>query len=126
MTDISERPATNEVMFVVVSDPNADRNIHVALVRAAVLADRPELCDERGFLKALVAAVTEWTKLTDAGRDTLNEAAGCVNIGDLALVSHPTLHKLLATVGIYDLQIDTVSADQAGDWRFDDSLVKED
>ncbi len=114
-----------QATYVVVSDPGAERTIAVAIVRASIDRSKPELGEEKGFLAAVRDSVTEWVKTTELGRAEYERTSHDFNIGDLALsLTDADLDRLLGERGIWNLQIDSVYSDQAGEWMFDDHLVK--
>lgn len=78
---------------------------------------------------ALTAALTEWMRTTQEGKDAWEDSSHDFNVGDLA--NAPTdsspLKELLAAQNVHDLEIDVYS-DVSGDryWTFDTLLVKAD
>ncbi len=80
------------------------------------------------LLHPLRAALTEWAKTTDEGREEWENSSSDFNVSDLsnACYEDEPLKGILAKHGITDLQVEVYSdSDYPGNWTYDTVLVDE-
>ena len=112
------------VLFVVQRESNDERTF--AVVTANV---RKELANEATFLAALQKALNKWVETTKEGKTEWESSSEDFNVGDLSNCdTDGELGKLLADVGIHNLNIETFCNSErgAGSWTYDTVLMQPD
>lgn len=94
----------------------------IALVAADVL---PELADEQSFKKAFIEVITHWMLTTVDGRNAYKSTGKDFNIGDFPNYAAAPLYLMLLKKGFNNLHVELISADQSGEWMYDDRLFDE-
>jgi hypothetical protein len=79
------------------------------------------------LLNRVQAAVSEWVRTTDAGKNVYEDSGGDYNVGDLANdLDDKDLRRCLESQGLFHVDIDVYSYDDAAVlWSFDTHLVDE-
>jgi hypothetical protein len=95
----------------------------IAVVSANV---RDDLTDEVTFKARLTEVVTRWMLKSADGRAAAERTGFGFNIGDLPSFMSPSLFVMLTAAGIWNLDVQVVSAKQSGDWLYDDLLFDSD
>lgn len=80
--------------------------------------------DEVPFLKRLKAALTDWIRNTDSGREAWAWSFQNFTVGDIAFWDdRPELLAALSQQGIYDLMVEFLTVETPPDWQHDTIIV---
>mgnify|MGYP003406004441 CR=1 len=117
------KPATPRETLQLAVRRVSHEEITFAIVRCTATDKVPNVSHVR---RAIEAAVTEWVKTTQDGKDAYNRSAADFNVGDLSTEDYQSgeLNRILREHGIDDLDIE-VEANQhpQTDWTYDMHLV---